>query len=185
MKILAVIIIIFAPSKKDDQVVKGSITVSPDTFSSSVTDQVLKKSSSFSSFLYFLLTLLLPLLKKRAASLLLLWFFSCNSLPDSVTWQQRWRSWSTRLLEGKWNCTSNIWRLNSSVDFSPSVIFFRLPCSFQSENLHLILQILREIGKIENLGRTDYAVHHQGKAVVPNRFLAQKISKKWLLSICW
>ena len=43
MKILAVIIIIFAPGKKDDQVVKGSITVSPDTFSSSVTDQVLKK----------------------------------------------------------------------------------------------------------------------------------------------
>ena len=32
-----------APGEEDDQVVKGSITVSPDTFSSSVTDQVLKK----------------------------------------------------------------------------------------------------------------------------------------------
>ena len=170
-------IIIFAPGEKDDQVVKGSITVSPDTFSSSVTDQVLRPGEKvLPSFLYFLLTLLLPLLKKRAASLLLLWFFSCNSLPDNVTWQQRWSwSWSTKPWKGKWNWTSNIWRLNSSVDFSPSVIFFRLPCSFQSENLHLILQILREIGKIENLGRTDYAVHHQGKAVVPNCFLAQKV----------
>ena len=106
MKILAVIIIIFAPGKKDDQVVKGSITVSPDTFSSSATDQVLRitKCALFSNILYFLLTLLLPLLKKRAASLLLLWFFSCNSLPDNVTWQQRWSwSWSTRPWKGKWN----------------------------------------------------------------------------------
>ena len=51
MKILAVIIISFAPGKKDDQVVKGSITVSPDTFSSSVTDQVLRPGKK--SFLPF------------------------------------------------------------------------------------------------------------------------------------
>ena len=57
MKILAVIIIIFAPGKKDDQVVKGSITVSPDTFSSSATDQVLRPGKKvLPSFFYFLLS---------------------------------------------------------------------------------------------------------------------------------
>ena len=57
MKILAVIIIIFAPGEKDDQVVKGSITVSPDTFSSSATDQVLRIGKKvLPSFFYFLLS---------------------------------------------------------------------------------------------------------------------------------
>ena len=57
MKILAVIIIIFAPGKKDDQVVKGSITVSPNTFSSSATDQVLRPGKKvLPSFFYFLLS---------------------------------------------------------------------------------------------------------------------------------
>ena len=95
-------IIIFAPGEKDDQVVKGSITVSPDTFSSA-TDQVLRitKCALFSNILYFLLTLLLPLLKKRAASLLLLWFFSCNSLPDIVTYQPKMEEMVDKAMEGK------------------------------------------------------------------------------------
>ena len=102
MKILAAIIIILAPGEEDDQVVKGSITVSPDTFSSSATDQVLRPGKKvLPSFLYFLLTLLLPLLKKRAASLLLLWFFSCNSLPDIVTYQPKMEEMVDKAMEGK------------------------------------------------------------------------------------
>ena len=54
MKILAPIIIILAPGEEDDQVVKSSITVSPDTFSSSATDQVLRPGEKSPSFLSLL-----------------------------------------------------------------------------------------------------------------------------------
>ena len=90
-----------------------------------------------------------------------------------------------------WFSTSKICRLNSSVDFRPSVIFFRLPYNhprytapasaklnhwklypalFISQCNLLVFWI--SIWEV-NLCRTDNAVHHQRKAVVPNCLLCQ------------
>ena len=100
-----------------------------------------------------------------------------------------------KAVEGKMKLDLKYLKVELLCWLQPLCDLFQITLFFSKwKSAHNFLQILREIGKIENLGRTDYAVHHQGKAVVPNCFLAQKIlwndcfqsddNTGYLLSIC-
>ena len=179
--------IVLAPGEEDDQVVKGSITVSPHTFSSSATDQVLKMAecSLFSNILYSLLTLLLPLLKKRAASLLLLWFFSCNSLPDIVTYQPKMEEMVDKAMEGKMKLDLKYLKVELLCRLQPLCDLFQITLFFSKwKSAHNLANFE---GDRQNWkpGQDWLCCPPPREGCCAQLLPSTKNSMEWLLSICW